>query len=67
MFKNTVGSPYLRMTTAQRTDCPSSSYIRDWSTYSGPGLYSGEHLACSVPLLPIDQLQGKRKYQKVAQ
>lgn len=30
-------------------------------------IYSGEHLACSVPLLPIDQLQGKRKYQKVAQ
>ena len=30
-------------------------------------IYSGEHLACSVPLLPIDQLQRKRKYQKVAQ
>jgi len=30
-------------------------------------IYSGEHLACSVPLLPIDQLQGKRKYQKIAQ
>lgn len=31
-------------------------------------IYSGEHLACSVPLLPIDSVvRGRGSYQKVAQ